>query len=127
MYTFTIVTRDAAPAIQTIHDRMPVILQTDEGCDVWINCKNHGAEEAMKMIQKLSTVKKEELKEDKEELVFYQVAALVNSWKHNVPDCIKPYVPPKVKGIESYFTKLKKEEKVDVKIKKEEVTEIVFK
>jgi hypothetical protein len=45
------------------------------------------------------------------------VSPLVNSWKNNSADCIKPLAETKTKGIASYFTKIKKDEpKNEVKL-----------
>lgn len=43
-------------------------------------------------------------------LEFYQVSQLVNSWKNNTAECLKPLAETKTKGIMAYFTKTKKEE-----------------
>ncbi len=76
--TYTIITTSSQKAISHIHDRMPVILNT-ENIDEWIHCKNFNFSS---VIQYLIPYKKN--------LSFYPVSTIVNSPKTNTKECIDP-------------------------------------
>lgn len=71
----TIITQEAIPLLKPVHDRMPVIL-TPETENLWLSPRP------------FSEVR--ELLPDQREhhLAYYRVSTMVNSPKHNTPDCI---------------------------------------
>ncbi len=73
-FSFAIVTTDAAEAVQTIHNRMPFILQEEQE-QLWLQ----GAPDA-DLLQMLEPARR---------LIAYRVSRLVNSPAHDVPACIE--------------------------------------
>ncbi len=75
--SFAIVTAAAAPAIRAIHDRMPVILDS-ESERLWLNSKSE-PEELHRILVPWAG----------EELAAYEVSKLVNSPTNETPGCIE--------------------------------------
>jgi putative SOS response-associated peptidase YedK len=73
--TFTIVTTPANDLLQTIHDRMPLILKPEDE-EAWINPKN---ENPNNLLQPYPS----------ELLQVYEVSPIVNSWKNDSKECIE--------------------------------------
>lgn len=78
--TCTIITTDANPMVQNVHDRMPVILESASAIEAWINVKEASFQEAQSYIKPLP----EEL------MKLYEVSSLVNSPISNGIECIQP-------------------------------------
>lgn len=68
VYTFSVITMNASPALQHIHDRMPVILDNEQA-KIWLQCKQFSVDDAMKMIRSV-TVHNNDNKDDKKCLFF---------------------------------------------------------
>ncbi len=77
--TFTIITTDACPATQSIHDRMPVILH-QENYDLWLDPEFEGTAALQALLRPL----------DSDEVRFDPVSRQMNSPKFEDPSCIKP-------------------------------------
>jgi putative SOS response-associated peptidase YedK len=77
VFTFTIITSEAAPVIRDIHHRMPVILPR-EGHDLWLDSSTPDSE--------LLAL----LRPEGEGLQAYPVSTLVNSPRNDVSECIDP-------------------------------------
>ncbi len=61
LFTFSVITMNASPEIQHIHDRMPVILNNDQA-KIWLHCESNNVETAMNVIKSITSIKKEEKK-----------------------------------------------------------------
>ena len=77
LFTFTIVTTDASPAIAQIHDRMPVILEGAARAS-WMD-RDMPGEEAVEFLSPYEG-----------DLAAYEVSRLVNSPANDVPECQNP-------------------------------------
>jgi putative SOS response-associated peptidase YedK len=112
-YHYTIITTRCAKDIAWLHDRMPVILDTDEKIDAWISDDwESNAVKLMKMMQPY------------EGLECYPVPPVVNSNKNDSPDCIKKFEEfKKTGGIASFFTRLPKKEEPKSEVKVENQSE----
>jgi putative SOS response-associated peptidase YedK len=75
----TILTTKANELVQPIHDRMPVILQ-QEDYDTWLNPLVQTPEILQPLLHPYPS----------EQMIAYPVSTLVNSPKHNNPECVKP-------------------------------------
>ncbi len=75
--TFTIITTDANPLTQSVHDRMPVILNPDE-FDLWLDPEFEGKEHLQSLLKPY----------DDNLLTMYPVSRTVNSPKNDSPECI---------------------------------------
>lgn len=75
----TILTTRCNELLQPIHDRMPVILQPQD-YDVWLDPQVQTPEVLQQLLQPYPS----------EAMTAYPVSTVVNSSKHNSPDCIKP-------------------------------------
>ena len=79
LFTFTIITTNANELMNSIHDRMPVILnEKDEG--MWLDPR-------LSDTDKLSTLLKPY---PSDEMEAYKVSTIVNSPKNDSPKCIEP-------------------------------------
>jgi putative SOS response-associated peptidase YedK len=106
LYTYTIITCQAQTEINFIHDRMPVIFSCDGDAEMWIDCETYSVDTVLPLLKQKPDIKKEEdttvkkeeravknepeTKDQKRLLEFYAVPTLVNSWKNNSADCVKP-------------------------------------
>lgn len=77
LYTFTILTTSSSPALEWLHDRMPVILGDKEQMDIWLNDSSSS---------KYDTVLKPYGAPD---LVWYPVTPSMGKPSFDGPDCIK--------------------------------------
>ena len=75
---FVVLTMDAADQIKHIHDRMPVIL-SEKTKEMWLNPAISYQECAKQILSERKFYK---------ELKFFEVGDLVNSIKHDKPECI---------------------------------------
>lgn len=81
LYTCTIITTDATPALQAVHDRMPVILPADQRRQ-WLDHDTKPAD-LLAMLHPYSG-----------DFDAYRVSTLVNSPENDSPDCVIPAEPP---------------------------------
>jgi len=79
LHTFSIITTDAAPMIEGIHDRMPLILPQDKESQ-WLT----GPQPGQSIHQFLDAMKPEA------NLHAYPVSSVVNSPRHDLPECLLP-------------------------------------
>jgi putative SOS response-associated peptidase YedK len=75
--SFTIVTMNANPLTEGIHNRMPCILK-EENEEKWLDMSVPPAE-AVKLLQEYPS----------EKMKFYEVSTLVNKPENNVPEVVK--------------------------------------
>ncbi|WAA11067.1 SOS response-associated peptidase [Fervidibacillus albus] len=78
--TCTILTTKANETMQTIHERMPVILYELDQIDTWLNVEKYSFDEAKTVIGQLPD----------ERTKLYEVSTIVNSPKNNRKECILP-------------------------------------
>lgn len=83
MESAAIVTVEASPLLRQVHHRMPVML-TPEAYDVWLDCDNVPAQEAVSAISVLPDA----------QLETYPVSPVVNRTAHDAPDAIAPCAAP---------------------------------
>jgi len=80
--TFTIITTEPNEILQPIHNRMPVIMKPEEE-EAWLD-PGADPKHLEKILRPYSS----------NEMEAYAVSKLVNSPKHDSPDCIEPAVVP---------------------------------
>ncbi|XP_046577470.1 LOW QUALITY PROTEIN: abasic site processing protein HMCES-like [Haliotis rubra] len=85
LYSYSVITVDASPAMAWIHHRMPAILQTDEDIEAWLDSDNVPLHKAIEMIHPIEGV------------TMHAVSPVVNNSRNKTPDCVKPYDPKKPK------------------------------
>ncbi|XP_030633073.1 abasic site processing protein HMCES [Chanos chanos] len=78
LYSYSIITVDAAPNIQDIHNRMPAVLEGEEEVRRWLDFGEVRSLDAMKLLQPKST------------LTFHPVSSFVNNSRNNSPECLLP-------------------------------------
>ncbi|KAK2914726.1 abasic site processing protein HMCES [Channa argus] len=78
LYTYTVITVNASPNLQSIHDRMPAILDGEEEVRKWLDYGEVKSLDALKLLQ------------SKNILAFHPVSSLVNNSRNNSPQCIQP-------------------------------------
>ncbi|TRY94237.1 hypothetical protein DNTS_021995 [Danionella cerebrum] len=81
LYTYTVITVDAAPDLQSIHDRMPAVLDGEDEVRRWLDFGEVKSLEAVKLLQPKSC------------LTFHPVSSLVNNSRNNSPECLQPVDP----------------------------------
>jgi putative SOS response-associated peptidase YedK len=79
LFTCTVLTREANPFMQDIHDRMPIILPKEKE-DEWITPEKYEPTEAREFLFHL----------EPEEFTAYNVSSHVNAAKNNDETCIAP-------------------------------------
>ncbi|XP_060095690.1 abasic site processing protein HMCES [Heteronotia binoei] len=78
LYSYTIITVEASKSVNSIHHRMPAILDGDEAIGKWLDFAEIPTQEALKFIQPI------------ENLAFHPVSTVVNNSRNNTPECIAP-------------------------------------
>ncbi|XP_055343366.1 abasic site processing protein HMCES-like [Paramacrobiotus metropolitanus] len=78
VYSYSIVTTDAAPSLKFLHDRMPGILRTDDDLRRWLDSKDVSAEEALELIHPV------------DDLAFHAVSTAVGNVGYKETDATKP-------------------------------------
>eukprot|EP00732_Lithocolla_globosa_P004347 Lithocolla_globosa_v1_NODE_3975_length_1539_cov_6.208895.p1 type:complete len:365 gc:universal NODE_3975_length_1539_cov_6.208895:1249-155(-) len=114
IFSYAIVTIDAADNVSFIHDRMPVVLDTPEKVKLWLECENddHSFEMAKKVLQSYPSLK------------FTPVSDFVNKIKNDSEKCVKPIDLEKLnKGKISNFFKVLSPKSKNEAIKKEKQDE----
>ncbi|XP_060766561.1 abasic site processing protein HMCES [Neoarius graeffei] len=81
LYTYTVITVNASPNLQSIHDRMPAILEGEEEVRRWLDFGEVRSLEALKLLQSKSC------------LTFHPVSSFVNNSRNNSPECLQPLDP----------------------------------
>ncbi|KAI5607108.1 embryonic stem cell-specific 5-hydroxymethylcytosine-binding protein [Silurus asotus] len=81
LYTYTVITVNASPNLQSIHDRMPAILDGEEEVRRWLDFGEVRSLEALKLLQSKSC------------LTFHPVSSIVNNSRNNSPECLQPLDP----------------------------------
>uniref|UniRef100_A0A4W5PJZ5 Abasic site processing protein HMCES n=1 Tax=Hucho hucho TaxID=62062 RepID=A0A4W5PJZ5_9TELE len=81
LYTYTVITVDASPNLQGIHDRMPAILDGEEEVRRWLDFGEVKSLDALKLLQSKNT------------LTFHPVSSFVNNSRNNSPECLQPVDP----------------------------------
>uniref|UniRef100_A0A8C1UK41 Abasic site processing protein HMCES n=1 Tax=Cyprinus carpio TaxID=7962 RepID=A0A8C1UK41_CYPCA len=78
LYTYTVIIVDASPNLQSIHDRMPAVLDGEDEVRRWLDFGEVKSLEAMKLLHPNSS------------LTFHPVSSLVNNSRNNSPECLQP-------------------------------------
>lgn len=78
LYTYSVITVPASPKLQSIHDRMPAILDGEEEVRRWLDFGEVKCQDALKLLQ------------SKDVLTFHPVSTLVNNTRNNSPECLQP-------------------------------------
>ncbi|KAK3513009.1 hypothetical protein QTP70_035184, partial [Hemibagrus guttatus] len=86
LYTYTVITVNASPNLQSIHDRMPAILDGDEEVRRWLDFGEVRSLEALSLLQSKSC------------LTFHPVSSIVNNSRNNSPECLQPLDPASMKA-----------------------------
>ncbi|XP_017566809.1 abasic site processing protein HMCES [Pygocentrus nattereri] len=81
LYTYTVITVNASPNLQSIHDRMPAILDGEEEVRQWLDFGEVRSLQALKLLQSKSC------------LVCHPVSSFVNNARNNSPECLQPIDP----------------------------------
>lgn len=103
MESCAIVTVEASPLLRQVHHRMPVML-TPDAYDVWLDCDNVRADEALFAISVLPDA----------ELETYPVSPAVNRVANDSPAVMAPYVAPVEETVaDAPKPRLRKERKAD--------------
>ncbi|XP_070758497.1 abasic site processing protein HMCES isoform X2 [Enoplosus armatus] len=78
LYTYSVITVNASPNLQSIHDRMPAILDGEEEVRRWLDFGEVKSLDALKLLQ------------SKNILTSHPVSSLVNNSRNNSPECLQP-------------------------------------
>ncbi|XP_030229496.1 abasic site processing protein HMCES [Gadus morhua] len=81
IYTYTVITVDASPNLQNIHDRMPAVLDGEADVRRWLDFGEVKSSDALKLLQPTNI------------LTFHPVSSLVNNSRNNSPECLQPVDP----------------------------------
>lgn len=88
LYTYTVITVNASPNLESIHDRMPAILDGEEEVRKWLDFGEIKSLDAIKLLQSKNT------------LTFHPVSSLVNNSRNNSAECLQPVDPDSKKECE---------------------------
>ncbi|CAL8338326.1 unnamed protein product [Lota lota] len=78
IYTYTVITVDASPNLQNIHNRMPAVLDGEDDVRRWLDFGEVKSLDALKLLQPTNL------------LTFHPVSFLVNNSRNNSPECLQP-------------------------------------
>lgn len=78
LYTYTVITVNSSPNLESIHDRMPAILDGEEEVRKWLDFGEIKSLDALKLLQSKNT------------LTFHPVSSLVNNSRNNSAECLQP-------------------------------------
>ncbi|XP_035244013.1 abasic site processing protein HMCES [Anguilla anguilla] len=81
LYTYTVITVNSSPSLQSIHDRMPAVLDGEEEVRRWLDFGEVRSLDALKLLQ------------SKDTLTFHPVSSFVNNSRNNSPECLQPLEP----------------------------------
>ncbi|XP_054879704.1 abasic site processing protein HMCES [Poeciliopsis prolifica] len=87
LYTYSVITVNASPNLQSIHDRMPAILDGEDEVRRWLDFGEVRSLDAIKLLQ------------SKDVLTFHPVSSFVNNSRNNSPECLQPVDPNSKKEI----------------------------
>ncbi|XP_038596520.1 abasic site processing protein HMCES [Tachyglossus aculeatus] len=76
LYTYTIITVNACKGLNSIHHRMPAILDGEEAVSKWLDFGEVPTQEALKLIHPV------------ENITFHPVSTVVNNARNNLPQCL---------------------------------------
>lgn len=85
MYSYSVITVNASPAMAWIHNRMPAILSSDEEIHNWLEYEEVPLAKAVQLIV------------PKECITSHMVSSVVNNSRNKAPECIELYNPKEVK------------------------------
>ncbi|TKS70985.1 Embryonic stem cell-specific 5-hydroxymethylcytosine-binding protein [Collichthys lucidus] len=78
LYSYSVITVNASPNLQSIHDRMPAILDGEEEVRRWLDFGQVKSLDALKLLK------------SKDILTFHPVSSIVNNTRNNSPECLQP-------------------------------------
>ncbi|XP_068450981.1 abasic site processing protein HMCES isoform X2 [Clinocottus analis] len=78
LYTYSVITVNASLNLESIHDRMPAVLDGEEEVRSWLDFGEVKSLDAVKLLQ------------SKNSLTFHPVSSLVNNSRNNSPECLQP-------------------------------------
>lgn len=81
LFTYTVITVNASPNLEGIHNRMPAVLDGEEEVRRWLDFAELKSLEALKLLQSKNT------------LTFHPVSSLVNNSRNNSAECLQPVDP----------------------------------
>ncbi|KAG5835804.1 hypothetical protein ANANG_G00247880 [Anguilla anguilla] len=81
LYTYTVITVNSSPSLQSIHDRMPAVLDGEEEVRRWLDFGEVRSLDALKLLK------------SKDTLTFHPVSSFVNNSRNNSPECLQPLEP----------------------------------
>ncbi|XP_076125084.1 abasic site processing protein HMCES [Alosa pseudoharengus] len=95
LYTYTVITVDASLDLQSIHDRMPAVLDGEEEVRRWLDFGEVRSLEALELLR------------PRDVLTFHPVSSFVNNSRNNSPECLQPVDPNiKKKPVETASSKM---------------------
>ncbi|KAL6075476.1 Muscle M-line assembly protein unc-89 [Balamuthia mandrillaris] len=113
LYTYTVITTQPHAGIQHIHDRMPMILETEAERETWLRVNKD--DPSLYFMRVIGPKKEEE--DSKSSLVADEVTTFVNNPRNDSPKCLESLQHfSRTRGIQSFFPTLKQQPKA----KKEE-------
>ncbi|XP_072238798.1 abasic site processing protein HMCES isoform X2 [Leuresthes tenuis] len=86
LYSYSVITVNASPNLQSIHNRMPAILDGEEEVRRWLDFGKVKSSDALELLQ------------SKDILSFHPVSSVVNNSRNNTPECLQPVDPNSKKG-----------------------------
>ncbi|KAM4587099.1 abasic site processing protein HMCES [Odontesthes bonariensis] len=81
LYSYSVITVNASPNLQSIHNRMPAILDGEEEVRRWLDFGKVKSPDALELLQ------------SKDILSFHPVSSVVNNSRNNTPECLQPVDP----------------------------------
>ncbi|XP_062271406.1 abasic site processing protein HMCES [Scomber scombrus] len=78
LYTYSVITVNASPNLQSIHDRMPAVLEGEDEVRRWLDFGEVKSLDAIKLLQ------------SKNILTFHPVSSFVSNSRNNSPECLQP-------------------------------------
>uniref|UniRef100_UPI0037E74C59 abasic site processing protein HMCES n=1 Tax=Semicossyphus pulcher TaxID=241346 RepID=UPI0037E74C59 len=81
LYSYSVITVKASQNLESIHHRMPAILEGEEEVRRWLDFGDVKSLDALKLLQ------------SKNMLTFHPVSSIVNNSRNNSPECLQPVDP----------------------------------
>ncbi|CAG02017.1 unnamed protein product, partial [Tetraodon nigroviridis] len=78
LYSYSVITVNASTNLESIHHRMPAILEGEEEVRKWLDFGEVACLDAKELLQSKNT------------LTFHPVSSLVNNTRNNSPKCLQP-------------------------------------
>ncbi|KAL8562820.1 hypothetical protein ACOMHN_004512 [Nucella lapillus] len=85
LYSYSVITVEASPAMAGIHHRMPAILTTEEELTAWLDFAEVPLAQAVKAIHSTDAIS------------LHMVSPVVNNSRNKSPECVQVYNPKQVK------------------------------